>query len=201
MTKNIEINAKSTKNEILDAYQETLQQLKTLKKTSRQEVKREQEKQTILGNVLSQTTDDIVQELASLKLSLVKSLEELENQLLNEHKKLATLQQAIAWQSQEIEALHEIKVNTETLGILLHTQKEKKEAFEEEMREKRHTFDQEMIQKRSAWKQEQEDTITTWKEQEAQQKKLRHREEEDTITNEIWREKKNKIYIKAKSIH
>ena len=147
-----EISTKNTKNEVLDAYHDVLQQLKEAKKTSKQEVKREQEKQEMVQMASQNTADEIVKSLANLKLFIVHSLEELANQLLEEHKKLVTLRQAIKIQEQDLEELHEIKVNTDTLAALLQAQKQKKESFEREMSEQRQTFEQEMSQKDSPGK-------------------------------------------------
>src|SRR5262245_31131970 len=110
-----DLSTKNTKNEILDAYQEVLQQLKEVKKANKQETKRVQERQETVASASKNTTQEIVKNLADVKLFIVNSLEELGNQLLEEHKKLMTLQQAIEIQRQDLEELHEIKVNTETL--------------------------------------------------------------------------------------
>lgn len=165
-----EINVKSTKNEILDAYHEVLQQLKEAKKVNKQDLKHEQEKQVIIEEAASHTTDGIVKNLADLKLSLVKSLEMLEHQLLNEHKKLVVLQQAIAVQRNELEALYEIKINTDTLAALLEAQKQQKDAFDKDIALRRQQFEEEITGKRLYWKQEQEATEAFRKEQEGEQK-------------------------------
>jgi hypothetical protein len=131
-----EISTKNTKNEILEAYHEALQKLKEIKKTSKQEQKITEEKKEIVETASKQTTDDIVTNLAILKLSLVKSLEEIEEKLLSSHKQLTTLQQAIQIQTQDLAEIHEIKVNAETLTALLVAQKEKSTAFEKEMKDR-----------------------------------------------------------------
>jgi hypothetical protein len=117
--------------------------------------------------------------LAELKLSLVKSLEELEENLLSEHKKLSILQQAIALQNKELADIHEIKVNSDTLAALLFAHKEKSVAFDKDMKERQQAFEQEMLLKRNHWKKEQDDLEMARKEQEALTKKMRQREEEE----------------------
>lgn len=173
-----ELSPKNTKNEILDAYHEVLQQLKEAKKITKTEIKREQDKQTVIEQASGHTTDGIVKQVADLKLSLVKSLEALETQWLNEQKQLTQLQQAITVQTQDLEELYEIKVNADTLAALLEAQKQRQAAFDREMTEQRQHWQEEVAQQRGLWKQEQEATEQFRKEQEVLQKKTRQREEE-----------------------
>ncbi len=102
-----EITAKNSKSEILEAYEDALQALEEAKKFNKQEAKREQEKQTTIANASQNTANSIVQELANLKLEIVKSLEGVENSLLSEHKKLSTLQEALKLQGKDLEDLHQ----------------------------------------------------------------------------------------------
>src|SRR3990167_10435123 len=143
-----EISIKNTKNEILDAYYEVLQRLQDSKKVSKQEQKIVEEKKDLINKASQQTTNGIVNDLAELKLSLVKSLEEIEEKLLGSHKKLATLQQAIEIQTKDLAEIHEITINADTLTALLIAQKEKTTLFEQDMKETRQIFEQEMLQKR-----------------------------------------------------
>jgi hypothetical protein len=194
-----EVSIKSTKNEILDAYHDVLREMKELKKQSKTDIKKEQDKQEVIKKTSDNTVEHVVTELTGLKLTITKSLEDLENQLLNEHKKLSQLNQAIAFQEHEIEELHEIKVTADSLSALLHIQKVKKEDFENAMAEQRSSFEQEMLSKRAVWKREQEDTTTAWKEQEALQKKIKQREEEDYIyKRDLERQKERDQYLMQK---
>ncbi len=105
-------------NEILDAYHEALQKLKDAKNPSKQEQKILEDKKELIQTVSKQTPDQIVKNLANLKLSLAKSLEDIEEKLLSNQKKLSSLQQSIEIQTQDLEELHEIKINTHTLAAL-----------------------------------------------------------------------------------
>ncbi len=190
-----DISVKNTKNEILEAYHEALKQLKESKKMSRQEEKIQEERKEIIANASEQTTDIIVKGLAELKLSIVRSLEELEEKLLSSQKRLLSLQQAIEFQTTELSELHEIKVNTDTLAALLAAQKARKEAFEAEITEKRAILEQDMTEKRAAWKKEQEEQFSIQKEQELLLKKTRQREEEEYLyQRDITRQKEKDAY-------
>lgn len=174
-----EISAKNTKNEILEAYQEALDQLKAAKKKNKQEMKLTEEKRETVLQAANHSTDDIVNNIATLKLSLVRSLEDIEEQLLASRKQLTTLQQAIVIQSKELTELHDIKMNADSLAALLHAHKEETLSFDREMKERNLAFEQEMTQKRTSWKKEQDEFEFSRKEVEQQTKKSRQREEDE----------------------
>lgn len=192
------ISLKNTKNEILEAYHQALEQLQT-KRTSKQEVKLIEEKKEIVAKAVSNSTDDIVKNIATLKLSLVRSLEDTEEQLLTSHKQLTTLQQAIVIQSKELADLHEIKINADTLAALLHAQKEKELTFDASIKERTNQFEQEMNQKRATWKKEQEEVDLSSKDQQQQTQKARKREEEEYLyQRDLMRQKECDQYNQEK---
>ena len=176
-----EINNKNTKNEILDAYYELLEQVKQNKKITKQEEKSSLEKKAILEKTAGSCADDIVKGLADLKMIINKSFKELEDQLLAENQKLIDLKKAITICTQELEELYEIKVNANTLAALILAQKEKSMSFEKTMKERTANFEQEIQEKRALWKKEQEEFELAAKEQENLTKKLRIREEEEYL--------------------
>ncbi len=196
-----DISAKNTKNEILEAYQEALDQLKAAKKASKQELKVIEEKKETVLQAANHTTDEIVKNIATLKLSLARSLEDIEEQLLASHKQLTTLQQAIEIQSKELTDLHEIKMNADSLAALLHAQKEKTVAFDRDMKERSVAFDQEMTHKRTAWQKEQNEFDLSRKEVEQQTKKSRQREEDEYIyQRDLARQKERDQYSLEKEL-
>jgi colicin import membrane protein len=196
-----DISAKNTKNEILEAYHDALEQLKVAKKTSKQELKAVEEKKEIVSKASNHSSDDIVQNIAKLKLSLVRSLEDIEEQLLTSYKQLASLQQAIEIQSKELTDLYEIKTNTDSLAALLHAQKEKSAFFDAEMKNKSANFEQEMTQKRVIWKKEQDEFELSRKEYEQQTKKSRQREEDEySYQRDLVRKKEQDQYSLEKEL-
>ena len=142
-----DISTKNTKNEILEAYHEALQQLKETKKTGKQELKVAEEKKETVVAATNQTTDVIFKNIAELKLSLVRSLEDIGEKLLSSHKKLTTLQQAIDIQTKDLADIHEIKINADTLAALLAAQKEKSAVFEKDIKDRQQIFEQDVVQR------------------------------------------------------
>ncbi|MCX7114348.1 MAG: hypothetical protein NTW08_00305 [Gammaproteobacteria bacterium] len=194
-----DISAKNTKNEILEAYHHALQQLKTSKNTSKQDMKVLEEKKEIVIKAVNHSTDDIVKNIATLKLSLTRSLEGVEEQLLASHKQLIALHQAIDIEQSELTNLHDIKINSESLAALLLAQKEKSLSFEKEMTECTQAFEQEMAQKRIMWKKEQDDLELSQKDNEQNMKKTRQREEDEYVyQRDLTRQKEQDHYATVK---
>ncbi len=194
-----EIGTRNTKNEILDAYYELLDQIKQNKKSNKQEEKVAGDRKAVVELASNCSADDVVKGLANLKLIINKSFKDLEDQLLAENQKLVNLRQAINIQTQELAELYEIKVNTDTLAALLLAQKEKSAVFEKTMKEKSSVFEQEMQDKRATWKKEQEDFELAIKEQEILTKKLRTREEDEYIyKRNLTRAKEQDQYLAEK---
>jgi hypothetical protein len=194
-----DISSKNTKNEILDAYHEALEQLKAIKKVSKQEIKMVEEKKETVTKAISHSTDDIVNNIATLKLSLARSLEDVEEQLLSSRKQLTTLHQAIEIQGKELNELHDIKINADSLAALLHAQKEKAASFEKDMTTRTQTFEQDMAQKRLAWKKEQDEFEFLRKEYEQQTRKTRQREEDEYVyQRDLTRQKEHDQYTAQK---
>jgi hypothetical protein len=194
------VSDKSTKTEILDAYNEMLQKVKEQKAMDGKAVKKEVEEKETVKRASLHSVEGIVKNLADLKLEIIKSMDGLGEKLIGEYKKLTELQQAIDIEEKVIDEIHNIKVQAESLTSLLVTQKEKRAAFEAEMEDKKADFDDDMTQKRLQWKKEQEEFEFAKKEREAQLKKERQREEEDHTYNlQLKRKKETDAYEEKKT--
>jgi len=195
-----EITAKSTKNEILEAYHAVLKKMEEQKQASRREEKVRAERKEIVAEAHGNTMEGIVKSLAELKLAIGKSLDELESQLLAESRRLAMMRQAVEIESKTLEEIHQIHAEANSLAALLETQKDKKREFEAEAETKAAAFEAEMTQKRQQWKKEQEDFERARKERDEQVKKERTREEEEyTYTLKLKRKKDEDEYASRKA--
>lgn len=194
-----EVSTKNTKNEILEAYNTLLEQIKESKKGNKQEEKEQIIKKETLSQASQHTVENIVKHLAELKVQVARTFDNLEGCLLGESKKLTTLRQAMDIATEEVEELHEIKVNADSLAALLLAQKQKTEQFEQTTKQKQEGLELEVTQKRAIWKKEQEEFESKQKEREADLKKLRSREEEDyTYQRDIGRKKEQDTYASKK---
>jgi len=173
------VSDKSTKTEILEAYNELLTKMKEQKAMDAKAVKKEAEEKELVRTASLSSIEDIVKRLASLKLDIVKSMDGLEKMLIEEFRKLSDLKMATEIENRTLEELYQIKAEAESLTALIAAQKEKKAAFEEELARKKAEFEEEITQRRLEWKKEQERFEQEKKERETQLKKDRQREEEE----------------------
>lgn len=133
------VSEKNTKNEILAAYQELLEDASVSATPSLEY----QEEKTVVSAASSQTVEKISTELSKLKPSFAQAVNELTDRLTQEAETLSTIQKAIAISKKELEETLKIKVTAGLLYRLLETQKTTEEAFEKEMKEKRSVWDEE----------------------------------------------------------
>lgn len=195
------VSEKSTKTEILDAYNELLAKLKEQKSLDVKAAKKETEEKEVVRAALDNSVEHIVKRHADLKLEIVSSMDSLEEKLIREYKKLTELQQAIESQTKLLNELFQITAEAESLRALVLAQQEKKDAFDQQMEQRRDDFDTEMAQKRAQWKKDQEEYEAGKKEREAQLKKERSREEEEYTYNlQLTRKKESDDYETRKAV-
>jgi len=91
----LEVSAKSTKEQILAAYNEVLTKLTEKQLSTPQEQKKQEEEQNIIKKTASHSPDNILTDLSNLKSKTIKQIDGLSEQLLSEFEKLANLRQEI----------------------------------------------------------------------------------------------------------
>lgn len=133
----VKISEKNTKNEILEAYQGLLKKVQETKDESHQEIQRQQHNEEIIVRAAQFDTDQIVTTLGQTKVMITQSIGVLEKKLTEEYNRLSDLQQAIKIESKNLEELHQIKKNADSLAALLLAQKTLKIEFEGEIETKR----------------------------------------------------------------
>lgn len=192
------VSKHNTKNEILDAYESLMNKIKEDKDADLKSNKEKEDKLKKVTESANLTEDKIVKDIANLKINLNVSLDEVENALSQERKKLARLQEAIKSETQYLEDIYEIKVTTDSLAALIQAHKEKKQSFEEEMTQKKTAFDLEISEEKQQWAKEQKERDLSQKENEEHLKKQRKREEEDYQYNQKIARKKDQDAYEAK---
>jgi hypothetical protein len=176
----------STKNEIFEAYETLLKKVSEMENLKPQEIKEKAEKQAVVKKVAEISPGNIVTGIADLKLKVAESLDQIEDTLLSEQKKLSDIQRTIEIQLEFIEELYQIKVNANSLAAILLAHKEKKEqivAEEEKLKldqeRQREEFAAEMDEKRKEWEKERIRIQADLKEEKDRLKKECQREEEE----------------------
>lgn len=157
------VSNRSTKQEILDAYEELTKELKDMDTQSISSLPAQPKKDTP-----SQTPDQIVNRLGELRLQVNKNLAEIVDKLVTESETLAELRTEEQNLRGQIETLHRIKAEASTLENLIKL----KEQEEKELNEKIQSI-------KDDWAEQQERHQKDLKEQAAEEDKRHKREDEE----------------------
>jgi hypothetical protein len=181
-----EVSAKSTKTEILDAYEELvrehqalqahIEELRAGQPTATPRVPPVVEAKPLAEAVKGATVYEVMQGLSALRAGFGSAISALSAQLTAEATKLAELQRGVAAQTSELQALHDLEVTEQTLDELLRKYAEESERFDADMQQQRQAFEQEMAEQRAAWQKEQEAQARFLKERDASLRRARERE-------------------------
>jgi hypothetical protein len=127
-----EISLKSTKEQILAAYTEALEQLKKQKLTPVEE-KAFSNKAKQVEEIKQYGYERLHGELGQIGSSFSKSLETFSESITNEYAKFLKLQEAIKTEQQHLDDLYSIKESANTLSSLIIANARQKEEFSSEM--------------------------------------------------------------------
>jgi hypothetical protein len=178
----------NTKQEILVAYEDLVNELKEQK--SPKEQQDQLEKENLLSRVSSQSKDSFIKHVSELKIQLNKQLDEIGDSMLAEIRQLTDIREAIGLGRKDLEELYKIKTEGESLMALVQLQEEKKQEFTSEMETQR-----------QAWIKEKEEFEKQTKEQKIIKEKERKREEEEYAYNlNLKRKKEQDIYEQQKQM-
>ena len=195
----MEVTEKSTKAEILKAYETLLKDVQTAKADVPKRIQEEKQRKETLEKVSNMTGEGIVKSINALKSGLGNSLDEILQSLTDEFKKLEEIRAAIELEKKSLEDLYSLSANTDSLAAMLLTQKAKKESFEKEMEEKGEAFANEMAAKKEQWDIEKNRKKLEEKEYTDEQTKRRKREEDEYAYNlKISRQKEQDEYDSKK---
>lgn len=164
------VSTTNTKNEILKAYNDLLHQVKEEKAPEPRKEMEIKKREETLGEATGQSEEKIIHQIASLKLTLNTSLDNIEDQLNSSYKKLQKTLDALRIGEERLKELYQINAEADSLAALIAAQKEKKAEFERFM-----------IEERSKWDKGQKELSALRKEEEDALKKNRKREEEEYI--------------------
>jgi hypothetical protein len=173
------VSEKSTKAEILKAYEVLLKNVQQGKADIPKQVQEEKQRKETLEKVSGITGESIVKSIHGLKSNLGNALDDILQGLTDEFKKLEEIRAAIALEKKSLEDLYALSANTDSLAAMLLAQKEKKERFEITMTEKEEAFANEMAEKKAQWELEKTRQKAGEKEYADDLAKRRKREEEE----------------------
>lgn len=202
MEDNIQINEKTKKSDIIDAYNQLLRQVQKDKKASLKEEKEKQMELEIVKEASSNTTENLILSLSTTKQELSKLIDHIETQITQEYKKLTDIQKAIAIETKNLDEIYQIKINAQSLEALIMAQKELKLQFETQMNKQKQTWSEE-LEKTKQERQREEDEyeyllkIQRRKEQDVYNLK-KEKQEKDLLERELALSSKEKEYESLK---
>ena len=191
---------KSTKNEILEAYEELLQEVEKSKTPSLQKNINKPEKEAV-NQAGSRDSKEIIHNIAELKLQTSNALENLAKKLIAEREKLNNLQESVRQQEIYLQDLHEITANANSLETLILCQKRKREEFENWMESTREKFNIEMSEKKLVWdKQKKDYELEQNEKRESKKKEWQRLEEEYNYQTQLTRQKNEDEYLQKQLV-
>jgi len=177
------ITMKNTKKEMLEAYDEILQQLKEKRAVElKPEERIEEKKITEAVEVTdSLSTEGIVQEVSTLKLEIGRLLGQLSDRLEEEVGKYRQVRQAVEAKEEELQEIYEIEKSALSLAALIEAQHQKRQQTEAELAARKEELTQEMDTLRTEWGKEKQVHVAEIKERDADERKRREREKEEYV--------------------
>jgi len=175
------ITMKNTKKEMLEAYNEVLQQFKEKRAVElkpEQEIKEKKVKEAVeVTDSLS--TEGIVQEVSTLKLEIGRLLSQLSDRLEEEVGKYRQVRQTVEAKQQELQEIYEIEKSALSLAALIEAQHQKRQQTEAELAAREEELTREIETLRAEWEKERQAHEVEIKERDAEEQKRREREKEE----------------------
>ncbi|NEP58818.1 MAG: hypothetical protein F6K31_17655 [Symploca sp. SIO2G7] len=187
-------SSKNTKAQILEAYDELLEERKTIEAQLKQLQKEKKssppvastqksdkpvttmKQQQVVPDKMINTIDSIVK----LQLGFGSAVSELSEKLTSEAATLEELQSSVAEEKQQLAELHGLaEITGDTLDNLIQTYEDNSKTFEEEISQRREALEQEVQELRKAWEKEQEEHKRSIKERNEEQRKTHQRDAEE----------------------
>ncbi|MEA5574251.1 hypothetical protein [Calothrix sp. UHCC 0171] len=192
---------KNTKVEILQAYEELAKEKAALKSQLDQTIKQNKADSNLTSNSNSTTTEKNVTEITTMNSSvsiqqkmnytidsLVKiqlgfgsAANELSELLTTRASKLAEIKQSVEETTQQLQELHNLEIQEDTLDSLIQTYEDNSKTYQEEYNQILETLSQQIQEERDSWRKEQEEHKLFIKERNENLSKTRQRENVDYL--------------------
>jgi hypothetical protein len=173
------LSDKSTKQELLEAYQALVKQLEEKRAAELNPEKRIEEKkaQEAVKAAAAVLPEGIDREIGSLKSEITKMLAEVSEKLATEAARFRSLQTAVESKERELQGLYGIDKAAASLAALIEAQNQKRREFEADMARQRGDFTREVNETGEEWEKEKKAHEAELRERDAADKKARDREE------------------------
>lgn len=178
-------SAKSTKAEILAAYNELTKEKSTIKSQLDQSAKEKpslvKEEIVVVSKMnqsltVQQKMNLTIENLEKIQQGFGSAVSDLSEQLTREASKLQEIRRSVATELEQLQSLHNLQVADETLDNLIKAYEDSFKSFGEEFSKTKETLEQEVLTQRKAWVKEQEEHKTLIKERNETESRTRQRE-------------------------
>jgi hypothetical protein len=205
-----DISLKSTKQQILEAYNALLFEINEKKAEEPKKIQEIKKNEATVKKASDLSGEGILKDITGLKSSISATLDTLSEKLLSRYKTFEELEDAIQLEKKNLDELYQLTAETDSLAAMLNAQKElkkqfdlniqeQKETFETTMKERKSAFETEMAEQKIAWKKQKESTEAIEEEINNERKKVRKREEEEFQYNlKLTRKKEADLYEEKK---
>jgi len=175
------VSPKSTKQEMLEAYEALAKQLQEKRASElaperRLEEKRAEEAVKVATAVQPEGID---REIGELKSGIGKMLADVSERLASESARFRNLQKAAETKEAELRELYGIEKSAVSLAALIEAQNQKRSEFEAQMDKEKEELQAEIDSKRAQWEEERKTHEAEVKERDAAEKKVQDRARED----------------------
>jgi hypothetical protein len=179
------LSDKSTKQEMLDAYQILAKQLEDKRAAELAPERRIEEKKTeeSLKVATSIAPEGIDREIGALKANIGKLLADISDRMAEESARFRNIQTAVQSKERELQELYGIEKTAVSLAALIEAQNQKRAEFEGQIAREREALREEMEFLRGEWESEKKTHDAELKERDSSEKKARDREREDFSYN------------------
>lgn len=175
------LSASNTKKEMLEAYNEVLNQLQQKREAELKPQERLEEKEVkqVVAAADALSTDGIVKEIGNLKSEMGKMLALLSDRLEEGVRTYDGIKKAVAVKESELQEIYEIQKAASSLAALIEAQEIKRQEFQVEMAAIKVELGREVQTMRGEWEKEKKLREAEAKEREAGEAKRREREKEE----------------------
>ncbi|BAY12367.1 hypothetical protein [Calothrix sp. NIES-2098] len=179
---------KSTKAEILQAYEELAKEAAAVKSQLNQALKENQSvakekpklepKPTMNPqSTVQQKMNYTIESLAKIQLGFGSAANELSEQLTTQASKLAEIGESVEKEVEQLKQLHNLEISEDVLDTLISNYEENSKTYQEEFSQQKELLLQEIDEQRKTWIKEQDENNRLTKERDENLKKTRQRDE------------------------
>jgi len=137
------------------------------------------QEQEVLQLAATVTTESAVKGIGDLKVTIDSALDRLSQQLVEQAKRLAAGQDAVAIKTRQMAELYDIEVVADTLASLVREHDQKRVQLVDEFAERRRDLEREMLEARAGWDRERQRVQEELAADKARAKKEWEREQEE----------------------